>query len=51
MKLRPPTGRRLTILAVSLWAGASALLGILLLFWILYVVLARVMQKLNMKMG
>ena len=41
MKLRPPTGRRLTNLAVSIWAGASALLGILILFWILYVVLAR----------
>jgi phosphate transport system permease protein len=48
MKLRPPTGRRLTNLAVSLWAGASALLGILVLFWILYVVLARGLGALNL---
>jgi len=48
MKLRPPTGRRLTNLAVSLWAGASALLGILILFWILYVVLARGLGALNL---
>jgi phosphate transport system permease protein len=48
MKLRPPTGRRLTNLAVSIWAGASALLGILILFWILYVVLARGLGALNL---
>jgi phosphate transport system permease protein len=48
MKLRPPTGRRLINLAVSLWAGASALLGILILFWILYVVLARGLGALNL---
>ena len=48
MKLRPATGRRLTNLAVSLWAGASALLGILILFWILYVVLARGLGALNL---
>ena len=48
MKLRPPTGRRLTNLAVSLGAGASALLGILILFWILYVVLARGLGALNL---
>jgi len=48
MKLRPPTGRRITNLAVSLWAGASALLGILILFWILYVVLARGLGALNL---
>jgi phosphate transport system permease protein len=48
MKLRPPTGRRLTNLAVSLWAGAAALLGILILFWILYVVLARGLGALNL---
>jgi len=49
MKLRPATGRRLTNLAVSLWAGASALLGILILFWILYVVLARGLGALNLE--
>jgi phosphate transport system permease protein len=48
MKLRPPTGRRLTNLAVSIWAGASALLGILILFWILYVILARGLGALNL---
>ena len=48
MKLRPATGRRLTDLAVSIWAGASALLGILILFWILYVVLARGLGALNL---
>ncbi len=48
MKLRPPTGRRFTNLAVSLWAGASAFLGILILFWILYVVLARGLGALNL---
>ena len=48
MKLRPATGRRLTDLAVSLWAGASALLGILILFWILYVVLARGLGAINL---
>jgi phosphate transport system permease protein len=47
MKLRPATGRRLTDLAVSIWAGASALLGILILFWILYVVLARGLGAIN----
>ena len=49
MKLRPATGRRLTNLAVSLWAGASALLGILILFWILYVVLARGLGAINLE--
>ena len=48
MKLRPATGRRLTDLAVSIWAGASALLGIFILFWILYVVLARGLGALNL---
>ncbi len=48
MKLRPATGRRLTNLAVSIWAGASALLGILILFWILYVVLARGLGAINL---
>jgi phosphate transport system permease protein len=48
MKLRPATGRRLTNLGVSIWAGASALLGILILFWILYVVLARGLGALNL---
>ena len=48
MKLRPPRGRRLTNLAVSLWAGGSALLGILILFWIIYVVLTRWLGALNL---
>ena len=48
MKLRPPTGRRLTNLAVSLWAGASAFLGIVILFWILSVVLIRGLGALNL---
>jgi phosphate transport system permease protein len=48
MKLRPPTGRRLANLAVSIWAGASALLGILILFWILYVVVRRGLGALNL---
>lgn len=48
MKPRPPTGRRVANLAVSIWAGASALLGILILFWILYVVLARGLGALNL---
>jgi phosphate transport system permease protein len=48
MKLRPPTGRRLTNLAVSLWAGASALVGILILFWILYVVITRGLGAFNL---
>ncbi len=47
MRLRPATGRRVTNLAVSIWAGGSALLGILILFWILYVVLARGLGALN----
>jgi phosphate transport system permease protein len=48
VKLRPPTGRRLANLAVSLGAGASALLGIFILFWILYVVIARGVGALNL---
>ena len=48
MRLRPPTGRRFTNLAVSIWAGGSALLGILILFWILYVVLARGLGAINL---
>jgi phosphate transport system permease protein len=48
MKLRPPTGRRLTNLAVSIWAGASALAGIIILFWILYVVITRGLGALNL---
>ena len=48
MKLRPPTGRRLANLAVSIWAGASALAGIVILFWILYVVVSRGLGALNL---
>ncbi|MBM4286041.1 MAG: phosphate ABC transporter permease PstA [Deltaproteobacteria bacterium] len=47
MKLRPATGRRLANLAVTLWAGACALTGIFILFWILYVVLSRGLGALN----
>ncbi len=48
MKLKPATGRRLANLAVSIWAAASALLGILILFWILYVVIHRGLGALNL---
>jgi phosphate transport system permease protein len=48
MKLRPATGRRFANLAVSVWAGASALLGILVLFWILFVVLGRGLGALSL---
>ncbi|MHB8070281.1 MAG: phosphate ABC transporter permease PstA [Desulfobaccales bacterium] len=48
MKPRPATGRRLANLAVSLWAAASALLGIVVLFWILYVVIQRGLGALNL---
>jgi phosphate transport system permease protein len=48
VKLRPPTGRRLANLAVSIWAGASALLGILILFWILSVVIRRGLGAFNL---
>lgn len=48
MKLRPATGRRLANLAVSIWAAASALLGILILFWILSVVVHRGLGALNL---
>jgi phosphate transport system permease protein len=48
VKLRPPTGRRLANLAVSIWAGASALTGIAILFWILYVVIIRGIGALNL---
>jgi phosphate transport system permease protein len=48
VKLRPATGRRVANLAVSIWAGASALVGILILFWILYVVIIRGLGALNL---
>jgi len=48
VKLRPATGRRLANLAVSIWAGASACAGILILFWILYVVVGRGLGALNL---
>jgi phosphate transport system permease protein len=48
VKLRPATGRRLANLAVSIWAGASAGAGILILFWILYVVVGRGLGALNL---
>lgn len=48
MKLKPATGRRLANLAVSIWAAASALLGIVILFWILSVVVHRGLGALNL---
>jgi phosphate transport system permease protein len=48
MKLRPPTGRRIANLVVSLWAGASALIGIVILFWIIFVVISRGLGALNL---
>jgi phosphate transport system permease protein len=48
VKLRRPTGRRLTNLLVSLWAGASAGAGILILLWILSVVVSRGLGALNL---
>jgi phosphate transport system permease protein len=47
MKPRPPLGRRLTNLAVSGLASASALLGLLALAWILSGVLVRGLGALN----
>ena len=48
MKPRPPTGRRLANLVVSLSAAASALIGIVILFWIISVVLIRGVGALNL---
>jgi len=49
MKLRPPTGRRATDLMVRIWAGASAFIGIVILFWILYVVIQRGLGAINLE--
>ena len=48
MKPRPPTGRRLANLVVSLLAVASALVGIVILFWIISVVVSRGLGALNL---
>lgn len=48
MKPRPPTGRRLANLVVSLSAAASALVGIVILLWIISVVLIRGLGALNL---
>jgi phosphate transport system permease protein len=48
MKPRPPTGRRLANLVVSLAAAASALVGIVFLFWIISVVIIRGVGALNL---
>ena len=48
MKPRPPTGRRLANLVVSLSAGASALMGIVILFWITIVVVIHGLGALNL---
>jgi phosphate transport system permease protein len=41
MKHRPPTGRRVSNLIVSIWAVVAALIGIFALFWIITEVLIR----------
>jgi phosphate transport system permease protein len=48
MRPRPPAGRRLANLAVSLAAAASALVGIVILLWIISVVLIRGLGALNL---
>ncbi len=48
MKPRPPTGRRLVDLMVSVWAVISALLGIAALIWILSGVIIRGLGALNL---
>ncbi len=48
MNLRRPTGRKVLNLLVSLWAAASALLGIAALAWITWEVLGRGVAALNL---
>lgn len=48
MKRRPATGRRALNLLVSIWAFGSALVGITILVWILFVVGARGLGALNL---
>jgi len=48
MKRRPPRGRRAMNLLVSIWAAGSALVGIAILFWIIFVVVTRGLGALNL---
>lgn len=48
MRLRPATGRRVTNAVVSFLASLSALLGIVMLFWILYEVMLRGLGAFNL---
>ncbi|RJR35390.1 MAG: phosphate ABC transporter permease PstA [Deltaproteobacteria bacterium] len=48
MKRRPPTGRRAVNLVVSIWAVGSALMGIAILFWIIFVVVTRGLGAMNL---
>ena len=48
MKLRPATGRRVVNGLVSIWAAGSALAGIGILFWIIFVIVVRGVGALNL---
>jgi phosphate transport system permease protein len=48
MKLRPPTGRKVMNLVVSIWAVVSAIIGIFMLFWISWGVVSRGLAALNL---
>ncbi|MDD2904109.1 MAG: phosphate ABC transporter permease PtsA, partial [Syntrophales bacterium] len=48
MKLRPPTGRRVVNGLVSIWAAGSALTGIAILVWIIFVIVVRGVGALNL---
>ena len=48
MKRRPATGRRAVNLLVTIWAAGSALIGIAILFWIIFVVVTRGLGALNL---
>jgi phosphate transport system permease protein len=48
VKRRPATGRRAVNLLVTIWAAGSALIGIAILFWIIFVVVTRGLGALNL---
>ena len=48
MKWRPATGRRVVNGLVSIWAAGSALAGIGILFWIIFVIVVRGVGALNL---
>jgi phosphate transport system permease protein len=48
MKRRPQTGRRAMNLLVTIWAAGSALIGIAILFWIIFVVVTRGLGAVNL---